>query len=110
MSQQAVPSQPEALSPPAKEAAGRTRYRLLHHVAIPWLFILPILLIHIFVVTIPAITGIYYSMTDWSGIGAANFIGLENFRKLFFEDQAFGRALSNNIVWMVFFLTVPFIL
>jgi raffinose/stachyose/melibiose transport system permease protein len=49
-------------------------------------------------------------MTDWSGIGAANFIGLENFRKLFFEDQAFGRALSNNIVWMLFFLTVPFIL
>jgi raffinose/stachyose/melibiose transport system permease protein len=54
------------------------------------------------------LTGVYYSLTDWSGIGPANFIGLENFRRLFFEDAAFGRALGNNIIWMIFFLIVPF--
>lgn len=91
-------------------ARGKARYRRLNYVVIPWLFILPIFLIHIFVVAIPALTGVYYSLTDWSGIGAANFIGLENFRKLFFEDAAFRQALGNNITWMVFFLTVPFAL
>jgi raffinose/stachyose/melibiose transport system permease protein len=121
MSRQAAPPQSEALRPPARpdsetlrprieQGAGRRRYRLVHYVAIPWLFILPILLLHLFVVAIPALTGVYYSLTDWSGIGEAKFIGLENFRKLFFEDEAFRRALGNNIVWLIFFLTVPFAL
>lgn len=88
----------------------RRRSRLIRNVIIPWIFILPILLIHIGVVAIPALTGLYYSLTEWSGIGEAEFIGLENFRQLFFEDAAFGRALTNNLIWMVFFLTVPFFL
>ena len=100
----------QRLSPAPQAARERKRYRRLHYVVIPWLFILPILLIHIFVVAIPALTGVYYSLTDWSGIGAANFIGLENFRKLIFEDTAFRQALGNNITWMIFFLTVPFVL
>lgn len=107
MSRQAAPQSP-TLSPLSQEARRRIRYRRMNRIVIPWLFILPILVIHIFVVAIPAITGLYYSLTDWSGIGAANFIGLENFRKLFFEDQAFGQALTNNITWMIFFLTIPF--
>lgn len=110
MSLEAAPTRSEMLRSSAKQRVSRTRYRLLHNVAIPWLFILPILVIHIFVVAIPALSGVYYSMTDWSGIGKATFIGLENFRQLFFVDEAFGRALSNNIVWMIFFLTVPFAL
>lgn len=90
-------------------AQGR-RYRFMRDILIPWIFILPILLIHIGVVAVPALTGLYYSLTEWSGIGNAEFIGLENFRKLFFEDAAFGRALVNNLTWLAFFLTVPFIL
>jgi raffinose/stachyose/melibiose transport system permease protein len=77
---------------------------------VPWLFILPILAIHIFVVAIPALTGLYYSLTEWSGIGAAEFVGLENFRVLFFEDMQFRAALGNNLKWLLFFLTVPFVL
>ena len=87
------------------------RRRFLRNVLIPWIFIAPLLLLHIYVVTIPAVQGVYMSMTDWKGVGQnANFIGLENYRELFFEDQAFGKAMGNNIVWMIFFLTVPFIL
>jgi raffinose/stachyose/melibiose transport system permease protein len=117
MREQAAPPQSDSLRTqskslrlPDKPAVSRSRYRLIHNVAIPWLFILPLLLLHIFVVAIPAITGVYYSLTDWSGIGEANFIGLENFRQLIFEDEAFRRALGNNIIWLLFFLTVPFAL
>jgi raffinose/stachyose/melibiose transport system permease protein len=102
--------QPQTLIPPADHVGRRRRYWLLNQVVIPWLFILPILLIHIVVVAIPAFSGLYYSLTQWSGIGEARFIGLENFRRLFFEDQAFGRALANNFTWLAFFLTVPFAL
>ena len=87
------------------------RRKFLRNVLIPWIFIAPLLLLHIYVVTIPAVQGIYMSMTDWKGVGQnANFIGLENYRELFFEDESFGKAMGNNIIWMIFFLTVPFIL
>lgn len=87
------------------------RRKFLRNVIIPWIFIAPLLLIHIFVVAIPAAQGIYMSLTDWKGVGRdINFIGLENYRELFFEDEAFGKALGNNVIWMIFFLTVPFIL
>lgn len=106
----AVSQPPEDFGTPAGHVVNRSRYRLFSNVVIPWLFILPILIIHIIVVAIPAITGVYYSLTEWSGIGEAKFIGLENFRRLFFEDESFRRALGNNVVWMLFFLTVPFAL
>ncbi len=95
---------------PDKLADEGWRKRFLRNVIVPWLFIMPLLLIHIFVVAIPAVQGIYLSLTDWTGIRPGNFIGLENYHQLFFEDETFGKALFNNIQWMAFFLTVPFIL
>ncbi len=87
------------------------RRKFLRNVIIPWIFIAPLLIIHIFVVAIPAAQGVYMSLTDWTGVGRdVNFIGLENYRELFFEDETFGKSLVNNVQWMAFFLTVPFIL
>jgi len=77
---------------------------------LPWLFIAPITILYIMVVLGPSITAIGFSLTDWSGIGQAEFIGLENFRQLIFEDGNFRLAFKNNLVWMAFFLTIPFIL
>jgi raffinose/stachyose/melibiose transport system permease protein len=74
---------------------------------VPWLFVLPILLINMAVVLGPAISAVYYSMTDWSGVGDATFIGLDNFRQLFFHDESFRTAFKNNVLWMAMFLTVP---
>jgi raffinose/stachyose/melibiose transport system permease protein len=76
---------------------------------LPWLLILPILLLHLVVVIGPSLGAFYYSLTEWSGIGAADFIGLGNFRTLL-EDINFQKAFSNNLVWSAFFLTVPFVL
>ena len=85
-----------------------TRYRLMRYYIVPWIFLVPILALHAFVVVIPAIQGVYYSFTDWSGIGEAKFIGLRNFEEMFFEDQSYIDALSRNVQWMVFRMIVPF--
>jgi raffinose/stachyose/melibiose transport system permease protein len=77
---------------------------------LPWLFILPILLIHLIVVAGPSLAAVYYSMTDWSGIGPAKFIGLENFRQFIFEDKSYRKALGNNLQWLVIFNIAPFVL
>ncbi|HEU0165909.1 MAG TPA: sugar ABC transporter permease, partial [Thermomicrobiales bacterium] len=74
---------------------------------VPWLFVLPILLINVVVVLGPALSAIYYSMTEWTGIGSAKWIGLDNYRQLLFHDDSFRHAFKNNLIWLAMFLTVP---
>jgi raffinose/stachyose/melibiose transport system permease protein len=85
----------------------RRRSRFSRRGVVPWLFVLPVLLLHGLVIVGPSITGLYYSLTKWSGIGPAEFIGLENFRRLIFDDLDFRRAFLNNLIWLAIFLTVP---
>jgi len=83
--------------------------RLYRKYVVPWLFVLPIILINVVVVIGPSLGAFYYSLTDWSGIGPAEFIGLENFRNILFNDMDYRKAFSNNMLWLAFFLTIPFI-
>jgi raffinose/stachyose/melibiose transport system permease protein len=73
---------------------------------VPWLFVLPILAINVVVMTGPALSAVYYSMTEWNGIGAAKWVGLDNFAKLI-ADEGFRHAFRNNLIWLALFLTVP---
>lgn len=77
---------------------------------LPWLFILPITSLHLLVVVGPSLSGLYYALTEWSGYGPAKFVGLENFRKLFFEDMNFRQTFRHNLFWLAFFVTVPVIM
>jgi raffinose/stachyose/melibiose transport system permease protein len=99
--------------PVARPIAERRRFtqsRFYRKTLVPWLFVLPILLINLAVVFGPALAAVYYSMTDWSGVGAAKFTGLDNFRQLFFHDHAFRHAFRNNVIWLFMFLTVPILM
>jgi raffinose/stachyose/melibiose transport system permease protein len=100
-----------SLSQPAQqqEAARQARRYRLRRRLIPWLFVVPILAINLVVVLGPAVASIYYSFTDWRGIGTANFVGLDNYIRLL-NDPAYQRAFVNNVVWMIFFLIIPFAL
>lgn len=56
----------------------------------------PLAIFLVFVVS-PFVQAIYYSMTDWKGFSPdMNFIGLDNYVKLFHDDK-FRTALFNNI-------------
>jgi len=93
-----------------QELRRRRRMRLFRKKLIPWLFVLPIFLINVAVIIGPSIGAFYYSLTEWSGIGEARFVGLANFRHLIFESLRYRVAFSNNLLWLAFFLTVPFTL
>jgi len=99
-----------ALARPSASAGARRRQRLLRKGVVPWLFVLPTLLINLVVVLGPSLSAFYYALTDWSGVGTAEFVGLANFQRLFFEDPSFGRAFLNNIVYLVIFLTLPMVM
>jgi raffinose/stachyose/melibiose transport system permease protein len=88
----------------------RARPRHRNKKLVAWLFVLPILLINVVVIIGPSISAFYYSMTDWSGVGAARFVGFGNFRRIIFDDITYREAFTNNLIWLAFFLTVPFVL
>lgn len=72
-----------------------------------YLLVAPALLISISIVLIPGVMTIAYSFTDWNGLSPnINFIGLKNFTELF-HDHIFFRAIGNNLIWTIMFLTIP---
>lgn len=72
-----------------------------------YVLIAPSLLISIAIILIPGIMTIIFSFTDWNGMSPnINFIGIKNFIELF-QDKVFYKAIGNNIIWVVMFLTIP---
>jgi len=57
--------------------------------------VLPGVLLFLFAILIPICLSIYYGFTDFSGLGAANFIGFNNYEKLW-GDKIFRSALLNS--------------
>ncbi|HHX61262.1 MAG TPA: sugar ABC transporter permease [Epulopiscium sp.] len=67
--------------------------------------IAPGLLTFIFAILAPICLSFYYGLTDYSGMGKINFIGLENYRVLF-KDKAFLMSLKNSLLLAVGFIVI----
>ena len=67
-----------------------------------WLFLIVPAAVEILMVFWPALNSFYLSLTKWNGLGAAQPVGLRNFRDLF-SDEVFRGALKNNVIWAVGF-------
>ncbi|GAA2083136.1 sugar ABC transporter permease [Streptomyces albiaxialis] len=61
---------------------------------------LPLLFYAIFVIS-PFVQAIYYSMTDWDGGSAANFVGLDNYQKLWNDDRFWDSAKTSVTLLVV---------
>src|SRR4051812_5820406 len=68
-------------------------------------FAVPAMAIYALIVIYPSLSGAYYAFTSWSGIGASHWVGLQNFKNLFSDDQSSG-ALLNTIKLTVFIVIV----
>jgi raffinose/stachyose/melibiose transport system permease protein len=86
-----------------------TRTRGAQRRFIGWLFLAPILFFNGVVILGPSVGSAYYAFTDWSGIGPAEFVGLENFARLL-EDRVYRLALLNNLRYLAIFLTLPILM
>jgi raffinose/stachyose/melibiose transport system permease protein len=93
-----------APDPPSKRSSGGALLRRRHLLA--WAFMLPLVVVNVLVILGPSVATIYYSFTEWSGIGPAEFVGPENYREIL-TDPDFYSAMWHNVIWTVFFLTVP---
>lgn len=73
-------------------------------------FLLAPLVVYIVFVVSPYVQAFYISLTDWHGFSAQkNFVGLDNFAKLF-HDDLFWNALEHNIVLLIVLPLVTIVL
>lgn len=81
----------------------RPRFRLL-----PYLFLAPALLWYLAFLVYPMYQSLVISLMDWDGLSAdMRFVGLDNYRRIFFEDEIARLALRNNVLWTIGVLLIP---
>lgn len=70
-----------------------------------YLFLLP-WLVGLFAITLgPMVASLYLSLTDYSLIGSSSFIGLDNYRRMFFDDDRFATSAWVTLRYVV--ISVP---
>ncbi|GAA1874482.1 carbohydrate ABC transporter permease [Asanoa iriomotensis] len=96
---------------PATRTGGRPRRRSVSRRTrlIAWLFMVPLIVVNVTVILWPGAQSVYYSFTDWSGIGTGNWIGFGNYTRML-HDEEFISALKHNLVWTVVSLIAPMLL
>ena len=58
-----------------------------------WMFVGPVFLVFAVIVLVPFFNGVMYSFTDWNGItGELNWIGFDNYVRLFTVDEQFQQS------------------
>src|SRR5690349_20650064 len=69
-----------------------------------WLYLLPGFVLLLVIVVIPLVFNVYLTFTKWRGVRAPEFIGLDNWMKIF-TDEKFWTSFVNS-VWMVLAMVV----
>jgi multiple sugar transport system permease protein len=69
-----------------------------------WLFLLPAMIGFIIFFAFPAVRGFYIGMTDSDLLTEANYVGMENYRELF-QDDEFGNSLLTTGYYVL--LNIP---
>lgn len=88
-------------------AEPRRRARSLHQL-IPYLFISPFYLSFVIFGLGPMLFALYMSLTNWTGMQGAQFVGIANYVQMF-NDAAFWKAVINS-AWYVgtmVFVSIP---
>lgn len=82
-----------------KRALSMDRITLVLFLAVP-------LVIYAIWVWGPALATIVISFTRWDNVSAPQWIGLQNYTRLF-QDPLFKQSLINNFIWLVVFISIP---
>ena len=82
--------------PPEPKPSGRRARRVGH---VPAWFLLPALAFYVFAVLWPSFKGAGLAFTNWDGLsGTRDFVGLEQFRRLFTDSSATGAIIHTLLI------------
>lgn len=74
--------------------------KMLRNKKIICLLLLPAVLLFTFTVVLPLGWSVYYSLFNWNGVSKMKFIGIDNYIKMFLDNN-FLVSLKNNIFFMI---------
>lgn len=66
-----------------------------------YLFIAPGVILFLVFIVGPLIASFYWSFTDYNGMHAPRWVGLENYRNIFFHDPRFWKSVGNTVFYTV---------
>ena len=66
------------------------------------IFIAPALIVFTFILFVPILQVVYYSLCDYDALTKPEFVGLKNYIKLFTDDETMRIALKNSLFFMIF--------
>ena len=66
------------------------------------LFIAPAFLLFTFVLFVPICQSVCYSLCNYDALTKPEFMGLENYKQLLFNDKTMRIALKNSLFFMIF--------
>ena len=108
MARTLTPAQPVALDAEAAASHRKPLWRDWHRLT-PFLFLaLPLALYSTWVIW-PMFYSVWMSFTNSDGISRQDFIGLDNYRRLF-DDDIFWTSFFNNVRWLIAYITIPIVL
>ena len=84
---------------PSRRGSVRRRW-------IGWLYVAPALLLYAFIVIVPTLQSLNYSLYRWDGVTQAVFIGVKNYTA-FFTDPELISSIVHILVLMLFYALLP---
>ena len=84
---------------------GANMKKLYSNKLVIFSLILPGILVFLFAILAPICLSVYYGFTDYSGMGKANYIGMQNYIDLM-HDKSFGRSLLNSLLLAIGFICI----
>ena len=70
----------------------------LRQEAVAWVFVLPYFLIFFTFTVLSVLISIYFSFTDFNMLQTPDFVGADNYVRLFLNDSVFIKAIGNTFV------------
>ena len=69
------------------------------------LLVLPGILLFVFAILAPICLSVYYGFTDYSGMGSATWIGIDNYKALL-KDEVFWLSLRNSLLLAIGYICI----
>ncbi|WP_454295432.1 carbohydrate ABC transporter permease [Salana multivorans] len=103
-------SAPAPAASPATPPPVRRRKQRRFLTALPYL--LPAVALYGFFIAYPMVDSVRLSFFSWSGFRTEvpEWVGLDNYVRLFTADPVFWKALQNSVIWVVLSLLIPMLL
>ncbi|MFC0530097.1 carbohydrate ABC transporter permease [Phytohabitans kaempferiae] len=93
----------------AKRSPELRRMRLRR--ALPgYVMLLPFAVLFIGFLVWPLLNSLYFAFTNYNGVKPPSFLGIDNFQRLWFEDERFRQALANSFVYVAAAVTLTTVL